>query len=259
MRIGNTARAVLAAAIAIGVFMAASCVSEKAKAEASSKVEPEYRAPRAATAPVADGVPDDPAWEKAEWAPIDQVWIGSPTTPDDYTGHYKAVWTPDRLYVLMRFTRSMIRDNYGDESTCWEWDCAEIFIDEDHSGGNHQNTYNAFAYHMTTRGNAWDQGNGGSGWVKHNDSAKVVFKPAGNNVYYWEIELKVFGKDYVHGKQNTPKTLESGKRMGFSAAYNTNDGGSQRKNMFGSHYIPWADKNTSWITASDFGDMILVD
>lgn len=219
-----------------------------------------YHAPFAASAPVIDGAPDDPAWQSAAWAPIDQIWIGQPTTPEDYTGHFRAVWTADRLYVLMRFRRQMIRDQYpSEQGSIWEYDCAEIFIDEDHSHGNHQRTYNAFAYHMTTTGNAYDQGNRGSGWVKMNDNISLKFAPSATepDIYYWECELKVFDASYKWGKPNTPLQLYPGKVMGFLCAYNTNNGGDKRQNMFGSAFIPGQDKNTAWMTADVFGHLVL--
>jgi hypothetical protein len=221
--------------------------------------EPPYHAKRIFSTPVIDGKPSDVCWDSATWAPIDQVWIGSPTTADDYTGLYKVVWTPDRLYILLKIIRKMINDNYPDPCAGnYNYECAEIFIDEDQSGGNHLNNYNAFSYHMTTKNNVCDHGPDGQGTYLFNDDVKLRFdSSAGNHTYYWEVELKVFNDQYEFGGNNVPVTLFAGKKMGFSLAYNTNDGGTQRKNMFGSHYLPGPDKNTSYITASDFGELIL--
>jgi hypothetical protein len=229
--------------------------------------ESPYHAKKAATAPIIDGLPTDSCWSLVDWAPIDQVWLGSPTTADDFTGSYKVVWTSDRLYVLMKFIRKMINDHYpaNNMGDIYDYDCAEIFIDEDHSGGsyntaNPSNCYNAFSYHMTDRDSVYDFGANAQGWYCFNKDIKlVVDSSAGNHTYYWEVEMKVFGNNYVFNGNNTPITLTSGKILGFSTAYNTNDGGTTRKNMFGSHYIAGSNKNISWDNASALGELILDD
>jgi hypothetical protein len=222
--------------------------------------EPAYHAKKTAVKPVIDGKVDS-IWNIADWAPIDQLWIGNPTTADDYTGSYKAIWTSDRLFVLMKFIRSQINDNYTGAPPCYgemyNYECAEIFIDENHSGGQYYQTYKAFAYHMMTNGHACAPGP--SGWDDRTSDLTLVFDSAGNNTYYWEIELKVFDETYRPGSNNVPETLTAGKHMGFSIGYNTNDGGSTRKNMFGSHYISGTDKNVSYRDASQLGNMYLDD
>ncbi len=224
-----------------------------------------YHAKWTATAPIIDGLPNDSCWSLVSWAPIDQVWIGNPTTAADFTGSFKVVWTSDRLYVLMKIIRATINDDYpeNDMNDIYNYDCAEIFIDEDHSGGPYNtadtaNCYNAFSYHMTDRDSVYDFGADAQGWYCFNRDIKlVVDSSTGNHTYFWEIEMKVFGNNYAFGGNNTPVTLTAGKIMGFSAAYNTNDGGTTRKNMFGSHYIAGSDKNISWDDASALGELIL--
>lgn len=222
-------------------------------------LEAPYLAKRAMVAPIIDADPSDPAWAGADWAPIDQVWIGAPTTPDDYQGFYKVVWTPERLYVLFKIERGSFNDKYANESgDMYNYECAEIFLDEDRSGGNHQRDYGAFSYHMTTGNNVFDHGPGGQGTLSFNDHVKLAFRKAEGTTYYWETEVKVYPKGFVYGgKKNKELRLSAGKEMGFSVAYNTNNGGRTRRNMFGSHYLKGPDKNTSWITASDFGLLIL--
>ncbi len=227
--------------------------------------EPAYHAKKALTPPVIDGLPNDLCWTLVDWAPIDQVWLGSATTADDFTGSFKVVWTQDRLYVLMKFTREMINDHYPSNNMgdIYDYDCAEIFIDEDHSGGlyslqNTSNCFNAFGYHMTIRDSVYDFGNKAQGWYCYNQDIKLaVDSSAGNHTYYWEVEMKLFANNYVYLGNNTPVTLTAGKTMGFSTAYNINDGGTTRKAMFGSHYISGSDKNISYYNASALGVLIL--
>ena len=220
--------------------------------------EPAYHAKKIYVAPVIDGIPGEACWDSATWAPIDQIWIGTATTANDYTGAYKVLWTPERLYILMKYTRSVINDNYKGmcESDIYNYDCAEVFIDENHSGGYYLNTYKAFAYHLMTSNHACAIGPSGS--ESHDADMTFKFDSAGSNIYYWEIELKVFADTYVYGGSNIPVTLTGGKQIGFSVAYNTNDGGTARKNMFGSHYIADpAHRNDSYKDASYLGDLFL--
>jgi len=91
------------------------CLTGKVSFSTDNFPEPPYHAKKTNTPPVIDGLPIDTCWSLVDWAPIDQVWIGQPTTPDDYTGMFKVVWTPDRLYVLMKFIRKIVIDNYGPE------------------------------------------------------------------------------------------------------------------------------------------------
>jgi len=238
------------------------CLTGKVSFSTDNFPEPPYHAKKTNTPPVIDGLPIDTCWSLVDWAPIDQVWIGQPTTPDDYTGMFKVVWTPDRLYVLMKFIRKIVIDNYpANGNNIYNYDCAEIFIDEDHSGGAYSsgpNCYNAFAYHLSDKNNVYDFGANGQGWYTFNQDIKLIVDSSiGNHTYYWEVEMKVFTDKYVFNGNNTPVNLFEGKVIGFSTAYNTNDGGPTRKNMFGSHYLPGPDKNTSWDNASDLGELIL--
>ena len=240
------------------LFLAFSCLLSVRAYSTNGVAEPAYHAKKIYNVPVIDGKPDDACWDSAVWAPIDQIWIGTATTADDYTGAFKVVWTPSRLYILEKYTRSVINDNYAGvcAGDIYNQDCAEIFIDENHDGGYYLKTYKAFAYHLMTTGDACAIGPSGS-FENHDADMTFVFDSAGNHIYYWEIELKVFADTYVYGAA-TPVTLNAGKQMGFSLAYNTNDGDATRKNMFGSHYIADpAHRNDSYMNASYLGDLFL--
>ena len=79
------------------------------------------------------------------------------------------------------------------------------------------------------------------------------------HTFEYEYELKVFNDTYVEASVNIPVQLTSGKLLGWSVAYNDNDFGSTRQNMFGSKLIEGADKNISYFNASAFGELKLVD
>jgi hypothetical protein len=216
-----------------------------------------YLAPKATVAPVIDGVVDT-VWNNAAWAPIDQLWIGPAITTSDFSGMFKVLWTPEKLYVMAKITDDVLNTVYpGACNNIYNFDCTEVFLDEDHSGGNHQYTYNAFAYHMAANGDVCDLGTDQQNHLFRNDIT-VTMDTLSEHTYIWEAAIKVFDDTYVYGANNIPDTLTEGKLMGFSIAYNDNDGGSSRVNMIGSQYIAGTDKNVSWINASYFGDLQLV-
>jgi hypothetical protein len=221
-----------------------------------------YYAKKAQTAPVLDADSSDACWAKAAWSPIDQVWIApAATSTSDYTGRYKCVWTPEKIYFLVEITDDQLNYKGYVKGSCNEihnFDCIEIFLDENHSGGDHQYNYNAFAYHINENGDVCDNGTDRQMHLFNND-VQSTFDTIGKNLYLWEVSFKIFNDKYVYGGNNTPEVLTENKLLGMSIAYNDNDGGNQRQSMFGSAVINLADKNVSWINASYFGTMQLID
>ena len=218
-----------------------------------------YKAVKADAAPVIDANGSDACWEKAPWAKIDQTWIGTKTNDADFTGRYKIVWTPEKLFFLVEITDDKLYINYpGSCNNIYNFDCIEIFLDEDHSGGDHQYNYNAFAYHIAANGDACDNGTDRT-WHLFKNDVESKFDTLSDHVYVWEVGMKIFDDSYVYGGSNTPVTLALNKVLGMSVAYNDNDNGSTRESMFGSQYISGTDKNVSWINASYFGSAILLN
>ncbi len=218
-----------------------------------------YRAPRAAVAPLVDGVPDDAAWAQAPWRALDQQWLGPPVEAADFSGRYKITWTENRLYVLVEIVDDILIDRYRDPLVrYWDDDCLEIFLDEDFSGGEHQHNHNAFAYHFSLDNRAIDIGTDGKprDYTHHVQSR---WKQSGDKVY-WEVGIQVYPDTYVDGgADNVPVTLEPGKVMGFLAAYCDNDGSEIRENFMGSEYAAGDHKDRAWIDAGLFGKLELVD
>ncbi|MCL2230141.1 MAG: DUF362 domain-containing protein [Treponema sp.] len=242
----------------------------------------DYIAYFAETPPVIDGVGNDPAWEKAEWRPIDQVWLGggnasasnlTPPPAGTYSGRFKIVWTEDRLYYLVEIldthlSLTRINDPFNE---IYNDDCLELFINEDGKGGMHENNNNAFAYHLSYDGiNVMDyvSGQGGNpnfrnGYIARNHHINYAIGNRNNadrsNVYTWEIEMKVFDKNYpIGGNVNYPPVrLTDGKTMGFAVAY-CNAGTSNRREYFmGSAFIEGANKNVAYQNAGVFAKLIL--
>jgi len=217
----------------------------------------EYRAPRAAAAPVVDGVASDEAWAAAPWRPIDQLWLGPEYAPDDFQGRFKVVWTPERLYLLVEVVDDILFDSHRDPLVqYWDDDCLEIFLDEDHSGGDHQYNHNAFAYHLSLDNRAIDIGTDRQA-RDYTDHVESRWRQTGDRVV-WEVSIAVYADVYEDGSAgNRPVTLSAGKVMGLMLAWCDNDGSELRENFVGSESVPYGPKDRGWIDAGLFGRLVL--
>jgi len=247
----------------------------------------DYEAHFAETVPVIDGKGDDPAWEKADWKSIEQVWLGggnasqsnlTPPPAGTYSGRFKIVWTEDSLYYLVEImdtylSLTRIADPYNE---IYKDDCLELFINEDGKGGMHENNNNAFAYHLSYDGvNAMDyvagQNNNSpfkNSYIARNHHIKYKIGNLdlsnresidGSNIYTWEIEMKVFDKKYpISGSPNYSSVkLTEGKIMGFAAAYCNAGASNNREYFIGSMFIPGANKNVAYLNADVFAKLVL--
>jgi hypothetical protein len=220
-----------------------------------------YEAQRSNSVPVIDGVGDDTCWAIADWAPIDQVWLGDAVTAIDYSGKFKVIWTSKRLYLLIEIVDDSLHCQPTDVTdvfaNIYQYDCVEVFIDENNSREtDYSNSHKAFAYHLDTAGDV-GYANGNTGWERLDDHFNYKVKKVAAHTYDWELEMKVFNDKFVYGGNNTPVTLNVGKLMGWSLAYNDNDFGTTRQNMFGSVLIAGDNKNVSYYNSSVFGKLLL--
>jgi len=243
--------------------------------------EADYTARFAETAPVIDGNGGDPVWEKAQWKPMDQLWLSNPTTRADpsaanFTGRYKILWTAERLYFLAEITDDvLITTNAATPYVHPENDdCFELFISENASTTTRSlGTLNFFAYHISYGGiNVADWvGNGynGNGSTVTNSCLLrnfhlnyVVGHESGTTLHTWELEIKIFSDAYVEGvnaeANNIPVTLIEGKKMRFAVAYCDADSTNSRENFMGSVYVAGTDKNQAYQNAGVFANMYLV-
>lgn len=219
----------------------------------------EYRAPRAASAPVVDGVADDDVWANADWRLIDERWLGPEYTSDDFAGRFKVVWTEDKLYLLGEFVDDILYDGHRDPLVqYWDDDCFEIFLDEDHSGGEHQFNHNAFAYHFSLDNRAIDIGTAEKprDYTHHVESS---WRQEGDRII-WEVAISVYDDTYVDGgSDNVPVQLSVGKVMGLMVAYCDNDGSELRENFIGSENVSEGATDRGYIDAGIFGTLILAE
>ena len=210
-----------------------------------------------ATAPTVDGKADETSWQSAEWAPIDELWLGSKPSVTDFSGQFKVLWTAEKLYLLVELTDDRLVDKYRDPlDNYWNDDCLEIFIDEDRSQGDHTYNYNAFAYHISYESHAVDIGPNRQPQL-YDDHVDAEWENQGTQIV-WELAIDIYDDSYQDGAQNTPVTLTEGKTLGFMVAYCDADGSAGRESFIGSIPIAGPDKNLGWQDAGVFGELTLV-
>lgn len=222
-----------------------------------------YEAPHAELAPLIDGQANDSAWSRAKWENIDQLTLGEQPSADDFSGRFKIVWTKDKLFLLGEITDDVLIDTHADPlDSYWEDDTFEIFLDEDKSGGNHLDNYNAFAYHIALDNQAVDYSSEGKPRTL-NDHVNSVWKRSASkpNTVIWEASFDIYPDTFSdHNNTVKPVTLAAGKEMGFLVAYCDSDGDKGREHFIGSYDIPAidGDKNRGYIDASVFDSLTLV-
>lgn len=219
----------------------------------------EYRAPKAAVAPIVDGVADEDVWRRANWHELKYRWLGPEYTADDFHGRFKVVWTENKLYLLAEFTDDILIDSHRDPLVqYWDDDCLEIFLDEDYSGGDHQFNHNAFAYHMSLDNQAIDIGTNEKA-QNYSHHVESQWRQHDNKIV-WELAIDIYTDAYEDGADaNVPVTLSAGKVMGLMVAYCDNDGSELRENFIGSELVAEGPKDRGWIDAGLFGSLVLVE
>ena len=207
---------------------------------------------------VVDGLANEAIWDKATWYPINERWLGEAYDSSDFEVNFKAVWTENKLYLLVEVlddTVISIYPNWNDN--WWNNDCVEIFIDEDNSDGNHQFNHNAFAYHVLTDGNVVDLGPDEKPHLYNNHVTMKRTVEGKKSV--WEFGITIFNDTYVEdAEKNETVALTEGKEMGFAIAYCDNDSSETRENFVGTMVIEGEEKDRGWIDAGVFGTMYLI-
>jgi hypothetical protein len=238
----------------------------------------DYTAYFVTTPPVIDGNGNDAAWADAKWQPISYEWMyTSPysrvSSPEDFSGRFKVVWTADRLYVLAEIIDDIISVTragtpYANPEND---DCLEIFIDENASGGARASGggNNFFAYHLSFGGaNVADYvGGTGSGIqngmiLRNSHFNYVIGKNEETHTYTWEIEMKVYDSAYpLRGTPDLPPvTLTEGKIMGFAVAYCDADAKNTREHFIGSMFVTGGTdtaRNVSYLNSSQYAKLYL--
>jgi hypothetical protein len=225
--------------------------------------------PQAKEAINIDASASESAWQKAAWRKVDQVYIGDNITPEDFTGRYKLLWDEAALYMLLEITDDVLIDTHSDPLVkYWDDDCVEIFVDENGSGGNHEFTYNAFAYHVGLDRNVSDMGptstSSESAVQVYNEHVQSQWvRSPETQVITWELKIALFDDTFLPDTGAKPAKLSKNKEIGFMFAYCDADkaveGKSTREHFIGSYPIEGinGDKNLGYKDASVFEPMIL--
>jgi len=254
-------------AIWFSVLVASSLMVEKTLA---------FEVQRAATSPIVDGDPSDTAWQNATWRELNQQMIGDFPTREDFSGRYKLLWTPEALYLLAEINDDILIDTHANPLVqYWDDDMLEVFIDEDASGGNHLDNFNAFAYHLALDNQIVDLAPGKNEatprlFPNHIEARWQRKLPKSNSLapasiappVYWELRISVHNDKHIYGKDLASKvSLKAGKKMGFMLAYGDADGADGRQHFMGDVEIEPlnGDKNRGYIDASVFGEIILLE
>jgi len=216
-----------------------------------------------------DAIADERAWQLAKWRQVDQLLLGENLQAEDFTGRYKLLWDSAALYMLLEITDDVLIDTHPDPLIkYWDDDCVEIFVDEDGSGGNHQFTYNAFAYHVGLDRNVSDMGptlqSTDSTVQTYNDHIQSHWtRSPQTQVITWELKISLFDDTFLPGAGSKPSKLSKNKEIGFMLAYCDADkavnGESTREHFIGSYPIEGinGDKDLGYKDASVFEPMIL--
>ncbi len=250
-------RATLCFVIAVALPLAPAIATAKRPSHDPGRSE--YRAPKAQRALTVDGVADEAIWQRARWQELKHRWLGPKYSAEDFRGRFKVVWTAEKIYILGELVDDILFDSHRDPLVqYWDDDCLEIFLDEDHSGGNHQYNHNAFAYHMSLDNQAIDIG---TDKLPHSysDHVQSRWQQQGNKIV-WELAIDVYTDKYVDGSdRNVPVKLSAGKVMGLMIAWCDNDGSELRENFIGSESAAGENKDRGWIDAGLFGSLVLVE
>ncbi len=216
-----------------------------------------YFAMEATPKPNIDGMADDAVWQNAQWHNLDQLWIGDSIAAEDFSGRYKLAWSEDFLFILAEIQDDTLIDIHEDGlQFYWDDDCLEIFVDEDASGGNHQYSHNAFAYHIGLDYRVADIGP--DSLPHYYDDHVSCRRTTSGNTSIWEAAVALYPDSYRDGAAgNKPVKLQRGKVIGFALAYCDNDHSPERENFIGSTFVPGEDKNRGWIDAGIFAKLTL--
>ncbi len=157
--------------------------------------------------PTLDGKATENFWNMASWHPLDQNWLGEAYTFQDFSGRYKLSWDEDYLYLLVEITDDTLYDARKEPlKLWWDDDCLEVFLDEDNSGGLHQFSHNAFAYHIALDGNVVDLAPDREPRL-YNDHIQSVRSTIGK-LTTWELAIRLYNDQYKDEAVNVAVALK---------------------------------------------------
>jgi len=192
----------------------------------------DFDIPKAATAPVIDGKPDD-VWAQASVHPIKTMISGAePTNPADASGQFRVLYDSDNLYALVDMNDEKL---INDSANSWQDDSIEFYVDGDNTKGAPPLSGHARQYTFgwtTTDIQGTNTAITGAGLAQ-------VDTPTG-----WRLEIKLPWQALI--ESGAPV----GKLIGVDCFYNDDDDGADtRETQIAWHSIISDD----WQTPRDWG------
>ena len=171
--------------------------------------------------PVIDGKAED-IWSKAQKLSLDNRIFSPPSSEEDLSADYQAMWDKDNLYVFVDVRDESLKKDSAD---FYQDDAVEIFIDADNSkSGQYDN--NDYQYYFV-----WDRDNPAAGIYNRGDIQEAVkYKLVTNDTGY---SLEVMFPWATLGTQAHP-----GAKIGLDVHVNDDDDGGDRDSK-----ITWRDKS----------------
>ena len=162
-----------------------------------------------------DGCSKDSMWSTVQWNSLNYRWMGVDPDTSDYSGQFKLLWDANYLYLFVKVVDDSLHPTLADGiNNYWKGDYVEIFLDENQSGGNHQFSHQAFAYHVSTEGRPIDRDTNNE--VVFFDDHINVMRVQEGNTHYWEMAISIFDDQFdENSSSNTPIALIESKSAGF--------------------------------------------
>ena len=182
---------------------------------------------------VIDGKADD-LWSESRGYKIGNVVYLPPSSEEDLSASYKALWDEKNLYVLIDVTDDSLK-NDSDSDMWYLDDCVEVFIDADNSKSDSYGDNDA-QYHFD-----WDKNNPSMDRFEHGKLDGIEFAMVTTeNGYRTEIKFpwSTLGVE-----------PSAGKKIGLDVHVNDDDDGGDRDTK-----LTWRGKeDNAWQTTSVFG------
>jgi len=208
---------------------------EKTKAEAKTeqlrRAVPATIIP-ASTTPAIDGNEDN-VWSAARQYKIANVFYTPPSSPNDLSANYKAMWDQNNLYLLVDVTDDVLKNDSAD---AWQNDGVEVFID---ATNNKAASYSPTDYQYIF---IWDKTSPRIQETKQNrtEGVQVAIAPTAAG---YRMEIKFPWSTL--GTKPLP-----GAKIGLDVHVNDNDTGGKRKTK-----IMWHDtQDNAWQNPQAFGN-----
>lgn len=210
---------------------------------------------KAVIAPVVDGNPNDPAWKRVNWNPLNQLWQGKELKK---TIQYKVTWTPDALYLLVALDTLQLNTSFGNPLENFQnQDRLVVYLDENNSGGDYSKDHSAFAYKILANNFVIATNSKGipATYKSHiNNRLKRI-----NTKFFWEFRVTLYDESYCDNQPNEAVVLKPEKKIGFALALRILNREGIPDTQLGSVAIPEDYKNRIETDSGLFATLQLIE